>query len=177
MANKHRRPICGERIRRLLLCNAAAASDRLQPVPQTTWRLSRTFDSGRVTVEAAGSCTRTWPGRGVCAAWCAERLHRDALVTPVEASELLGATRRVKDHTGSPAPDFISARAKLRLPAEMVAIQIDLIDADSADHPLGAGGVRALRQRSSRYCCAISCSRIRKCSTIGRASSSTSRST
>src|SRR5262249_28325549 len=49
--------------------------------------------------QALTACARTWRGRGLRAAWRAEWLHRDALVTHIENLKLLGAARRVKDHT------------------------------------------------------------------------------
>jgi hypothetical protein len=91
-----------------------------------------------------------WPGRGLCAGRCAERLHGDALVTHVEDLELLGGTRRVKDYT-VPWPRPHQCARQRRLPTDMVAIQIDLVGADDAHHPLGAGGVRVPNSRTEEH--------------------------
>src|SRR4029077_6612480 len=82
--------------------------------------------------------------------WCAERLHGDALVPHIEDLQLLDDTRRVKDET-VPWPRLHQCARQRRLPTDMVAIQIDLIDADDAHHPLGAGGVRVPDSRTEEH--------------------------
>src|SRR5215475_14377169 len=79
------------------------------------------------------------PGRGLGARWFAERLDGDALVIDLENLELLGAPRRVQDHTIS-WPGLRQRARQRRHPADMAAIKIDLVEADDAHDPLGAGG-------------------------------------
>src|SRR4029453_4374573 len=92
------------------------------------------------------ACAGTYLGRSLGARWRGERLQRDALVTDLEDLELLGAARRVKDHAVA-WPRLHQGARQRRLPADMVAIQIDLIEADDAYHTLSTARVGVPNRR------------------------------
>jgi hypothetical protein len=88
-----------------------------------------------------------WPGRGFGARGDGERLQRDAFVTHLENLEWLCTARRVHDDTVA-GPVFHQRARQRRLPADMTAIQIDLIDANDAYFAFGAGAVSVAHRRS-----------------------------
>src|SRR4029077_14865424 len=76
---------------------------------------------------AAGA--RTSLGRGLGPRWFAEGLPGDPVVTHLEDLQLFRRARRAKDHTV--AWSGLRQRAsQWRYPTDVVAIQIDLVDAD-----------------------------------------------
>ena len=78
--------------------------------------------------------------RGLGPRWFAERLHGNALVTHFQDLQFLRATRRVKIHAVTGAG--LHQRAPQRRdPADVVAVEIDLVGADDAHHPLRASGI------------------------------------
>ena len=74
-----------------------------------------------------GSLLGTPPRRGLGPGWFAEGLHGDALITHLEDLQLLRAARRVKDHAVAWSGLHQRARQR-RQPADVVAIQIDLVE-------------------------------------------------
>src|SRR5471032_3446509 len=100
----------------------------------------RTASSTLVALLIFCSCSLRSLRRGLGPWWFAERLHGDALIAHLEDLQLLRRARRVKDH--AVAWSGLHQRARQwRHPADMVAVQIDLVDADDADDPLRSSGV------------------------------------
>ena len=71
---------------------------------------------------------------------CAEGLYRNALVAHLEYLEFLRASWRVQDYT-VPWPRLHQRARQRRLPADAVAIEIDLIDAYDVHHPFGPDSI------------------------------------
>jgi len=79
-------------------------------------------------------------GRGLGPRWFAERLHRDAFVTHLENLQWLGAPGRVKNDLIA-RPGLHQRAREGRDPADVVAIEIDLVEADDAHDALGSRGI------------------------------------
>jgi hypothetical protein len=81
------------------------------------------------------------------ARWFAEYLHGDALITHLENLQVLGTGWRAKYH--SVAGSRLQQRAgQRRQPADVVTIQIHLVGADEAHHPLCSNSVDVAHGRS-----------------------------
>ena len=104
------------------------------PVEIRTADLSRPSASTRRPGGLAAGA-RTKPRRGLGPRWFAEGLHGDALITHLEDLQVLRRTRRVKDHAFAWSGLHQRAR-QWRHPADVVAVQIDLVEADNAHDSL-----------------------------------------
>src|SRR5690349_22839789 len=83
---------------------------------------------------------RTILWRGFGPGWFSKRFDGNAFVPNLEDPQVVGAAGCVKDD--AIARSGLHQRAsQWRHPADMVAIQIDLVDADDPHLPLSAGGV------------------------------------
>src|SRR6266550_8800514 len=84
--------------------------------------------------------TRTSLWRGLGPWRFAEGVHGDAFITYLEDLQLLRSARRVKDHPVAWSGLHQRAR-QWRHPADVVSVQIDLVEADDAHDPLRSSGV------------------------------------
>ena len=78
-------------------------------------------------------------GRGLGSGWFAERLHGNALVTHFEDLQLL--RRRAREPDAVAWARLHQGARQRRHPADVVAIQIDFVGADDADHLFRAGAL------------------------------------
>src|SRR6188474_2275752 len=87
---------------------------------------------------------------GLSAGWFCERVDRNAFVTHLEDLEPLRTTGGVQHHAIA-GSGFHQRSRQRRSPADVVAIQIDFVDANDADHSLRAGGVGIADRRAEEY--------------------------
>src|SRR4029077_16143500 len=87
--------------------------------------------------------------RGLGPRWFAERLHGDALISHFEDFQCLRTARRVQYHAVA-RPRFHQRARQWRHPADIAAIQIDLVDADDAPPPLRSRGTGVANGRSEK---------------------------
>jgi len=87
------------------------------------------------------------PGMRFGAGWLLKRVHGDALVADLQYLQFLRASRRSKDH-GIARAGFHQRAREGRLPADVVAVKIDLVESDNARGALCSGAVDVADRRA-----------------------------
>ena len=109
------------------------------------------LSGGSEFLESGLAClrSRATSRRRFCSGWFAKRLYRDGLITHIEDLQLLGAPAR--EGRRDPRLRISSSRAQRRHRADLVAIQINFVEADDAHHSFRSCGVLVANGRSEEH--------------------------